>query len=94
MPGEMLLNTDTEPNLKDGFTSLLNGRDLSDWETKGGESTFDFKEGVLTGTCVPGEASTYLCTKKSDYGDFIFTCEMKWEVDLNSGVMFRGQSGE
>jgi len=93
-PGEMLLNTDAEPELENGFDSLLNDRDLSDWESKGGNSTFEFKDGVLTGTCVLGEASTYLCTKRTDYRDFIFTCEMKWEIDLNSGVMFRGQSGE
>lgn len=93
-PGQMLLNTDSEPELADGFVSLLNGRDLSDWETKGGNSTFEFKDGVVIGTCVPGQASTYLSTKKADYEDFIFTCEMKWEKDLNSGVMFRAQSSE
>lgn len=91
-PGEMLLNTDQEPDLKDGFVSLLNGKNLSDWELKGGKSTFEFKDGMVIGTCIPGEASTYLCTKKSDYADFIFTCEMRWEADLNSGVMFRAQS--
>lgn len=94
VPGEMLLNTDAEPDLKEGFVSLLNGRDLSDWETRGGESTFEFKDGVVIGTCVPGEASTYLSTKKTDYADFIFTGEMKWEKDLNSGVMFRAQSSK
>ncbi|MFT6864371.1 MAG: hypothetical protein ACJAVK_002936 [Akkermansiaceae bacterium] len=93
-PGKMLLNTDAEPGLEDGFVSLLNGRDLSGWESKGGKSTFEFKDGVVTGTCVPGEPSTYLCTDREDYTDFIFTCEMKWEIDLNSGVMFRAQSSE
>lgn len=91
---EMLLNEDPEPNLQDGFLSLLNGRDLSDWEIHGGNSTFTYKDGVVTGTCVPGEPSSYLSTKRRDYADFIFTCEMKWEEDLNSGVMFRGQLGE
>lgn len=93
-PAAMLLNTDAEPDIEKGFVSLLNGKDLSDWESKGGKSTFELKDGVVTGTCVPGEASTYLCTKKTDYADFVFTCEMKWEIDMNSGVMFRGQSEE
>ena len=93
-PGKMLLNTDAEPDLTDGFVSLLNGRDLSDWEAKGGKSTFEYKDGIVIGTCVPGEPSTYLSTKKADYQDFVFTCEMKWEEDLNSGVMFRAQSSD
>ena len=93
-PGEMLLNTDAEPDLAVGFVSLLNGKDLSGWESKGGKSTFEFKDGIVVGTCVPGEASTYLCTKRADYGDFVFSCEMKWEEDLNSGVMFRARTGE
>ncbi len=93
-PGKMLLNTDVEPNLTDGFVSLLNGRDLSGWGRKGGKATFEYKDGVVIGTCVPGEASTYLSTERADYEDFVFTCEMKWEQDLNSGVMFRAQSSE
>ena len=38
---------------------------------------------------VSGSPSTYLCTDKTDFSDFVFTCEVKWEVNLNSGVMFR-----
>ena len=91
-PSEMLLNTEDEPNLEEGFMSLLNGEDLSDWEVKGGNSTFEYRDGMIIGTCVPGEATSYLCTKKLDYSDFIFTCEMKWEVDVNSGIMFRAKS--
>lgn len=91
---EMLLNSDAEPNLSEGFEDLFNGKDLSDWEIRGGKQLFEAKDGVIIGTCVPGETSGYLSTKKEDYGDFIFTCEIKWEVDLNTGVMFRAQSGE
>ena len=91
-PGEMLLNTDKEPELEEGFVSLLNGKDLSNWERKGGMSTFEYKNGMVVGICVPGEASTYLSTKRTDYRDFVFTCEMRWEDDLNSGVMFRAKS--
>ncbi len=91
---EMLLNESPEPELGEGFVDLLGSGDLEAWESKGGNSTFELKGGIITGTCVSGEASTYLCTKKTDYADFVFSCEMKWEVDLNSGVMFRGQSGE
>lgn len=91
-PGEMLLNTEKEPELENGFVSLLNGKDLSNWERKGGRSSFNYKDGMIVGTCVPGELSTYLSTKRTDYSDFVFTCEMRWEIDLNSGIMFRAKS--
>lgn len=88
---KMLLNTDSEPELADGFTSLYNGKDLSGWTPKGGTCSFEAKGEILTGTCVPGSSSTYLCTDNADFTDFVFTCDMKWEVDGNSGVMFRAQ---
>jgi len=91
-PEEMLLNTDEEPDLKDGFTLLFNGKDLSGWSPKGGTCKFEAKDNLLVGTCVPDSDSTYLCSDKTDFTDFIFTCEMKWEVDGNSGVMFRAKT--
>ncbi|MEO1983720.1 MAG: DUF1080 domain-containing protein [Fuerstiella sp.] len=91
-PEEMLLNTDAEPDLSDRFTSLYNGKDLSGWTPKGGTCSFEAKGDLLVGTCVPGSASTYLCTEKVNFTDFIFTCDMIWEVDGNSGVMFRAQT--
>lgn len=91
-PEEMLLNTDAEPNLKDGFASLFNGQDLTGWTAKGGTCTFEAKDGLLVGTCVPGSNSTYLSTENANFTDFIFTCDMKWEEDCNSGVMFRAKT--
>ena len=90
-PEEMLWNTDSEPELTSGFVSLFNGSDLTGWTSKGGDSKYTAKDGILTGTCLPDTDSTYLCTEKSDYTDFVFTCEMKWEANGNSGVMFRAQ---
>ena len=91
-PAEMLLNTDKEPKLVEGFEPLFNGKNLEGWTPKGRVCKFEVKKGMLVGTCVPGTGSTYLCTDKSDYKNFIFTCDMRWEVDGNSGVMFRAQS--
>lgn len=87
-PEAMLVNTDKEPDLKDGFTSLFNGKDLAGWTPKGGTCTFEAKDATIVGTCVKGSPNTYLSTEK-DYTDFIFTCEMKWIVNGNSGIMFR-----
>ena len=90
-PEEMLLNTDDEPDLKEGFVQIFNGKDLAGWTPKGGECTFEVIDNCIVGTCVPGSNSTYLCTEDASFKDFIFTCDMKWEVDCNSGVMFRAQ---
>ena len=89
---EMLVNTDKEPDLSKGFKSLFNGKDLDGWTPKGGYSKFEAKDGIIVGTCVPGSDSTYLCTDKKNYTDFVFTCEMKWLVEGNTGVMFRSKT--
>lgn len=91
-PDEMLLNTDKEPDLVDGFQDMFNGKDLTGWTPKGGKCEFEAVDGMIVGTVVPDSPSTYLSTEKSDYTDFVFTCQMKWEVDGNSGVMFRAQT--
>lgn len=91
-PGAMLLNEDKEPDLREGFVALFNGKDLTGWAPKGGKATFEVKDGVIVGTAVPDTPSTYLCTERTDFNDFIFTCEIKWEVNLNTGIMFRADS--
>ena len=93
-PAKMLLNEDKEPGLSKGFVDLFNGKDLSGWTAKGGKAVFEVKDGMIVGTAVPGTPSTYLCTDRVDYEDFVFTCEMKWEENLNSGVMFRAMTRE
>jgi hypothetical protein len=91
-PADMLINTDAEPNLKPGFVSLYNGKDIDNWVPRGGHCKFEAKGKTIVGTCVKGSPSTYLSTKKSDYTDFVFTAELKWAVDGNTGVMFRAAS--
>ena len=88
-PEAQPVNTDPEPALTEGFTSLFNGKDLAGWTPKGGTCKFEAKDNAIVGTCVKGSPSTYLSTDKADFSDFIFTCEVKWEVDGNTGIMFR-----
>ncbi|HKK19530.1 MAG TPA: DUF1080 domain-containing protein [Opitutales bacterium] len=88
-PGEALIHSDPEPELGSGFVELYNGRDLSGWTPLGGHCTFEAEDEVIIGTTVPGSPSTYLSTERDDYEDFIFTAELKWVVEGNSGVMFR-----
>lgn len=93
-PENMLLNSDKEPTLEEGFSALLDGNSLKGWTPLGGKCTFEIKDGVVTGTVVKGSPSTYLSSNKQ-YSDFIFSCEMKWIINSNSGVMFRArQRGE
>lgn len=97
-PSDALINKAPEPALTEGFVSLYNGENLDGWIPRGGQCTFEAAGDTIIGTCVPGSPSTYLSTTKEDYSDFIFTAEMKWEIDGNTGVMFRaahrkGKSG-
>lgn len=85
------LNTDKEPDLSSGFIDLYNKKDLSGWAPKGGTCKFEAKGDIILGTCVKGSPSTYLSTEK-EYSNFIFTCDIKWIVDGNTGVMFRAKA--
>jgi hypothetical protein len=89
---EMLINEDSEPDLQSGFEPLFNGEDLTGWTPLGGHCEFKVVDGAIEGTCVPGSPSTYLSTERKNFKDFIFTCDVKWLVDCNSGVMFRARS--
>ncbi|MBK1876712.1 3-keto-disaccharide hydrolase [Pelagicoccus mobilis] len=91
-PEDALINTDKEPSLKKGFVSLYNGKNLDGWTPLGGHCTFEANGDSIVGTTVKGSPSTYLSTTRDDFTNFIFTAELKWEVDGNSGIMFRAQS--
>ncbi|WP_411845041.1 DUF1080 domain-containing protein [Roseibacillus persicicus] len=93
-PASMLLNQTPEPDLETGYVDLFNGVDLTGWTSRQGKASFEAKDGVIMGTAVPGTPSTYLCTERDDYQDFVFTCEVKWIENLNTGVMFRAQVRE
>lgn len=90
-PEAALINTDQEPSLKKGFVNLYNGKNLDGWTPRGGTCTFEASGESIIGTCVKGSPNTYLSTDRENYGDFIFTAELKWAVDGNSGIMFRAK---
>lgn len=91
-PTEMLLNTDAEPKLADKVEMLFNGKDLKGWKTRGGESLFEVKAGCIRSVCKPDSASTYLCTEREDYADFLLSFETKFVVETNTGMMIRAQA--
>jgi hypothetical protein len=88
-PEKALRNVSPEPSLEEGFVDLYNGRNLSGWTPLGGHCTFEARGNTIVGTTVPGSPSTYLSTERDDFEDFIFTAELKWVEDGNSGIMFR-----
>jgi hypothetical protein len=91
-PAEARINTDPEPDLSaPGFTDLYNGEDLTGWVPRGGHCTFEAVGDKIVGTVVQGSPSTYLSTVREDYGDFILSAELYWEVNSNSGIMIRAQ---
>ncbi|MEM6912266.1 MAG: DUF1080 domain-containing protein [Verrucomicrobiota bacterium] len=93
LPEEMLLNTDPEPAWEgEGFQSLFNGKDLSGWVAYGGDGTFEATPEGILGTCVPDSPSTYLSTERADFQNFVFSCEVKWLVNGNTGIQFRSQT--
>lgn len=90
LPEEALLNTDPEPELDHmDFVSLYNGKDLSGWVSRGGTCTFEPQKKKIVGKVVAGSPNTFLCTAREDYQNFIFTAEVYWEVNSNSGIMIR-----
>jgi hypothetical protein len=91
-PADQLLNTDDEPKLGDKAELLFNGKDLKGWKTRGGESKFDVKDGCIRAVCKPDSPSTYLCTEKEDYADFLLVYETKFVTETNTGIMIRAQA--
>lgn len=90
---QLPMNTDSEPDLSEGFTSLYKGDgDLSGWTVLGGNHSFEASGEFIRGTCVKGSPNGFLCTTRQDYQDFIFTVEVRWEVEGNTGLMIRAQT--
>jgi len=90
-PEDALLNQDCEPDLSEGFVDLYNGKNLDGWIPLGGSCTFEANGDVIVGKVVADSASTFLSTVRDDYTDFIFTVELYWEIDNNSGIQFRSK---
>jgi hypothetical protein len=82
---------DPEKKGSDGFISLFNGKDLTQWQTTG--NWVPQKDGSLVIQPKSGQKgwqrySDYLISKKK-FGDFILILEYKYPPKGNSGVFFR-----
>lgn len=89
----MKVAEEREPDVKGaGFVSMFDGKTLDGWKTPTGNASYSVKDGCVLGVTDPKmKQNSFLVSERSDYKDFIFTCEFKWEEFGNSGVIFRGQ---
>ena len=72
------------------WQDLTPPEDLKGWKVCCGPARYEVKNGVVTGTTVPGSPNTFLITEKK-YGDFELEYEFKVDSRLNAGVQIRSE---
>jgi hypothetical protein len=75
----------------EGYVALFNGKNLDNWEQKGGEAIYTIEDGAIVGTTVANTPNSFLCTKEL-YSDFILELEFMVHPKLNSGVQIRSHA--
>ncbi|GMV90486.1 MAG: hypothetical protein AMXMBFR82_02640 [Candidatus Hydrogenedentota bacterium] len=73
------------------WVDLFNGKDLDDWEVKGGAATYHIEGDAIVGVSAPNTENTFLCTKKH-YSDFVLEFEAFASPTMNSGCQVRSNS--
>ena len=71
-----------DPDLKPMFTK----DSFEGWVQLGGKSKYEIKDGVITGTCVPGEPNSFMATGV-DYTDFEMEVEFKAHPAMNLSLI-------
>ena len=73
------------------WEKIFDENSLAGWSTKGGEATYDVKDGIIIGTTVANTPNTFLTTDKM-YGDFILELDYRVDPSMNSGIQIRSNS--
>ena len=81
----------TSVHSQDGWETLFNGKDFSNFNQLNGEATYTVENGEMVGISKLNTPNSFMATKKN-YGDFILEFEVLVENGLNSGVQFRSLS--
>jgi Domain of Unknown Function (DUF1080) len=80
-------------NVEEGFTSIFNGKDLTDWEGEPGY--WSVEDGAITGTTTvqhPLDHPTYLFWRGGKPADFELRATYRFQSSFgNSGINFRSQ---
>ena len=89
----LLFFSKRQPNTKNNipWVNLFDGETLDGWSKKGGEATYEVKEGTIVGVSTLNTANTFLVTNNI-YSDFILELECKVDPTLNSGIQIRSNS--
>lgn len=80
-----------EIKAQDGWISLFNGKDFSNFHQLNGDATYKIENGEMIGISKMNTPNSFMATKET-YGDFILEFEVLVENGLNSGVQFRSLS--
>lgn len=75
------------------WTDLFDGKTLDGWYVKGGDASYEVKNGAIVGSTVydTQSTSTFLITKDK-YDDFILELDYKVDPSMNSGIQIRSNS--
>lgn len=75
------------------WTDLFDGTTLDGWYVKGGDASYEVRDGAIVGSTVfdTQETSTFLITKEK-YDDFILELDYKVDPSMNSGIQIRSNS--
>jgi hypothetical protein len=73
------------------WQEIFDGESLAGWSTKGGEATYEVKDGIIIGTTVANTPNTFLTSDKM-YGDFILELDYLVDSTMNSGIQIRSNS--
>lgn len=68
--------------------AIFNGRDLTGWTAPDAEKFWRVADGVLVGENDAALTGSILRTTES-YGDFVLEFEVRWNGEIDSGVMLR-----
>lgn len=73
------------------WINLISENSLEGWNIKGGEATYENKDGVIIGTTKADTPNTFL-TSNELYDDFILEIDFKVDSIINSGIQIRSNS--
>ena len=73
------------------WQNIFDGKNLTGWSTKGGDATYEVKDGIIVGTTIANTPNTFLTTEKM-YGDFILELDYIVDSTMNSGIQIRSNS--
>jgi len=76
---------------QDGWESLFNGKDFSNFTQLNGDATYKAENGEMVGISKMNTPNSFMATNKT-FGDFILEFDVFVENGLNSGVQFRSLS--